>query len=144
MALHTEGKHGWGSASLPTTTWADAAHCVEIAERLASELERLGVISSGWSVPADRASYAPHSAGAGCIREPDGSTTNYNAQGSAVIVAADGDLSIHIGDESVWIAFPLTAEREWRWGPAPDQVNIIHLPERHSMRVPRVALEAAV
>ena len=140
MALHSEGRHGWGSASLPETTWGDAVHCVAIAEKLAAEIERLGVIGAGWTVPAERASYAPHSAGAGCIVEPDGSSTNFTAQGSAVIVTADGDVSVHVGDEYVWVAFPPTVEREWRWGPAPEQVNIVRLPARHSLRVPRATV----
>jgi len=95
MALHSEGKHGWGSASMPATIKADASHCVEIAERLATELERLGAIAPGWTVPAERAADGSH------------------------------DLSIRIGEEFVWIVFPLGNTLKSR---------------RPSMRVPRAAL----
>ena len=125
MALHSDGdKHGWGSASLPPTHYGDATETVAIAERLAAELEKLGLIESGWSVPAERASYAING-GSGSIREPDGKWTHYDSYGRALIVPAGGSardaVFIHVGKKDVWIEFYAN-------------------PQRHSMRVPLTAM----
>jgi hypothetical protein len=124
MALHSDGeKHGWGSASLPQTHYGDATETIAIAEKIAAELEQLGIIDPGWSVPAERASYTI-GGGAGIIREPDGSWTNYDASGRALIVPAGGardSVFVRVGDERVWIDFYAD-------------------PQRHSMQVPLAAV----
>lgn len=115
MALHSDGdKHGWGSASLPPTHYGDTIETIAIAEKIAAELERLGVIEPGWSVPKDLADYVIGGA-QGLIREPDRTTTPFDAYGRARIVPEGGDeddaVVVRTGKRDVWIVFPESRPR---------------------------------